>query len=214
MNRYKYCRTFHLPFSLGQTQDDKTLKDCSIFENEEVVITVKMDGENCTGYSDGYIHARSLDSQNHESRNWAKKYLTERLYELPDNWRICGENLYAKHSIEYDNLKSYFYLFSIWDDKNVCLSWEETETWANLLDIPMVDVLYSGIWDEKIAREIWQEKYNGCEMEGFVVRLANEFSYANFRKSVAKFVRANHVQSNQHWMKQRVTPNKIIWAEQ
>lgn len=205
----KYARTYHLPFSLGRTDDDKTLKDCSIFENKEVVITAKMDGENTTGYWDGYTHARSLDSRNHESRNWVKAFLAQRLHDLPENWRICGENLYAKHSIAYDNLKSYFYLFSIWNENNNCLSWEETETWANLLDIPTVDVIYSGVWNEKVAREIWQEKYKGCEMEGFVVRLASEFPYANFRKSVAKFVRANHVTSSNHWIKTAIRPNLL-----
>ena len=69
MQRNKYGRTFHLPFSLGQTDDDKTLKDCSMFEGKNVVATVKVDGENSTYYSDGYFHARSLDSKSHESRN-------------------------------------------------------------------------------------------------------------------------------------------------
>lgn len=36
-----------------------------------VVITEKMDGENTTLYRDG-LHARSLDSRHHPSRNWVK----------------------------------------------------------------------------------------------------------------------------------------------
>lgn len=45
--RVKYGRTFHLPFSLGRTFDDKVLKSVAHFEGEEVVVTTKKDGENC-----------------------------------------------------------------------------------------------------------------------------------------------------------------------
>lgn len=43
----KYGRTFHLPWSPGAHDDDKTLSDASQFEGKHVVITKKMDGENC-----------------------------------------------------------------------------------------------------------------------------------------------------------------------
>jgi len=43
----KYPKTFHLPWSLGLRSDDKRLKDLSRFINQEVVVTEKVDGENC-----------------------------------------------------------------------------------------------------------------------------------------------------------------------
>ncbi|MCK9429121.1 MAG: hypothetical protein M0R17_03800 [Candidatus Omnitrophica bacterium] len=43
----KYFRTYHLPYSPGTTNDDKKLVDDSDFVGKEVVITAKMDGENC-----------------------------------------------------------------------------------------------------------------------------------------------------------------------
>jgi hypothetical protein len=46
----KYPRTYHMPNSMG-TDDDKTLSDDSQFEDEDVVVTLKMDGENCLGPS-------------------------------------------------------------------------------------------------------------------------------------------------------------------
>jgi hypothetical protein len=210
----KYPRTFHLPFSAGRTDDDRALKDCSIFEGKEVVITVKMDGENTTGYFDGYIHARSLDSNNHPSRNWVKGYLSSILYELPKGWRVCGENLYAKHSIFYKNLGNYFHGFSIWNEKNECLPWAETEDWFKLLGIQPVAKLYQGVWDESIARSygtlIDENKYpDGKEVEGFVVRLADKFHYSQFSRSLAKFVRKNHVQTNKHWIKSSIVVNEL-----
>lgn len=205
----KYPRTFHAPFSLGRSDDDKVLKDYSGFEGREVVVTVKLDGESTSGYSDGYIHARSLDSNNHESRNYIKNLLNQKLYELPKGWRVCGENLYAKHSIHYNNLKSYFYMFSIWNDKNECLSWDETEEWAKLLDIQIVPVLYRGIWNESTVKGLYTEQYEGCECEGFVFRVSDKFSYSTFKKHVGKFVRESHIQTNQHWIKTRVVKNVL-----
>jgi hypothetical protein len=217
LNRYleyiKYPRTYHLPFSSGRTKDDRALADCSQFEGKDVVVTTKMDGENTTAYWDGYVHARSLDSQNHPSRNWVKNYLAARLHELPQGWRICGENLYAKHSIHYHNLPSYFLVFSIWDEQNQCLSWDNTLDWCEMLDLKVVPHLSRHQWDEAKVRSFGEEIDRGLkigdEVEGFVVRLASEFNYTNFRKSVAKFVRANHVQTNKHWIKTAIVKNEL-----
>jgi hypothetical protein len=206
----KYPRTFHLPFSQGRTDDDRALKGCSNFEGKEVVVTLKMDGENTTGYADGYIHARSLDSNNHPSRNWVKNFLPAKLYELPKDWRMCGENLYAKHSIHYTGLGTYFYLFSIWDERNNCLSWDDTVEWSKLLDLTTVPVIFSGKFDETKIRALgeWVE-HNKETVEGFVIRVADKFSYSQFSKSVAKFVRKNHVQTNKHWIKQSISVNGL-----
>jgi hypothetical protein len=211
----KYARTYHLPFSLGKTEDDKTLKDCSQFKGKEIVATIKMDGENTTGYYDSYIHARSTDSENHPSRNWVKNYLSGVLYNLPLGWRICGENLYAKHAIHYKSLSSYFSLFSVWNATNNCLSWAETEEWAALLGLETVPVIYKGVWNrDEILRAFLEYKHKQIHqwresVEGFVVRLADSFSYGNFRRSVAKYVRENHVIENQHWIRGPMVKNEL-----
>lgn len=129
---WKYPRTAHLPWSEGKTSDDKTLKDCSQFEGKRVIVTEKMDGENTSIYKD-YIHARSIDGRDHWSRSWVKNLQAKIGYEIPDQWRLCGENLYAKHSIGYKDLSSYFALFSIWNENNECLSWDETKEYADTL---------------------------------------------------------------------------------
>lgn len=46
-NYIKYPRTYHLPWSPGTTKDDRIMKDIDTLLNNEVVITLKMDGENC-----------------------------------------------------------------------------------------------------------------------------------------------------------------------
>jgi hypothetical protein len=116
--------------------------------------------------------------------------------------------VYAKHSIFYDKLSSYFYIFAIYDDNNFCLSWDDTEFWAEELKIPTVPVLYRGIWDEdKVKSLIKTESAFGKEKEGFVVRLESGFSYENH--SVRKFVRKNHVQTSNHWMNEEIIKNKL-----
>jgi len=199
----KYPKTFHLPWTKTVTKDDKILKSVKHFEGKRVVVTIKMDGENNTLYRD-YFHARSLDSNNHPSRNWVKRFHSEFSFEIPEGWRICGEDLFATHSISYDNLCSYFYGFSIWNEKNFCLSWEETLEWFDLFKIIPVEVLYDGIWNEELIRNI-----DYGNQEGYVVRTFDSFHYDDFKMNVAKCVRANHVQTDNHWMSAEIVPNKL-----
>jgi hypothetical protein len=204
---FKYPRTPHLPWSEGATSDDKILKSVAQFEGKQVIITEKMDGENTTLYND-HLHARSLDSKHHPSRNWIKQMHAAIANDIPEGYRICGENLYAKHSITYDKLKTYFYVFSVWDNKNNCLSWDETKEWCDLLGLTLVPTLYEGEWNEKMINGKQPFKFDH-EAEGYVVRNANSFSYADFTKNIAKYVRKNHVQTDKHWMEIEVVPNKL-----
>ena len=209
-DRVKYPRTCHVPFSPGKSEDDLLLSDLSAFEGEIVVVTEKMDGENTTLYRTG-LHARSIDSGNagHPSRNWVKQFHAKIAMNIPDNWRICGENLFAKHSIYYPDLASYFYGFSVWNDQNRCLSWPETTEWFDLLGIVSVPVLYHGPFDIKIMKTLHSPVRNGRESEGWVLRKEGSFDYENFSESVAKFVRREHVMTNDHWTHSKIEPNKL-----
>lgn len=204
-NRFKYPRTPHLPWSCGPSDDDKILPHTQHFEGREVVVTEKMDGENTTLYAD-YIHARSLNSRPHPSREWVKRLHAQIAFSIPNGWRLCGENLYARHSIAYENLASYFYLFSIWDDKNYCLSWQETLEWVELLQLSTPPVIYRGLWDEKLISRL---PINVNKCEGYVVRCIQAFSYEAFGENVAKWVRQGHVSTDKHWMHRVVIPNRL-----
>ena len=160
---------------------------------------------NCTMMKD-YCYARSLDSNNHPSRNWLKGLWGNIRYDIPENWRICGENLYAKHSIGYNDLDTYFEVFNIWNESNVCLSWDDTVEWCELLGLKTVPVLYRGVFDIDILKNI---KLNTNKQEGFVVRLSKSFRYGEFNSCVAKWVRAGHVQTDEHWSSQEIVKNKL-----
>jgi hypothetical protein len=199
-DKVKYPRTHHLPWSPGVNNDDRVLNSLSSFIDKRVIVTEKMDGENTTCYSDGYIHARSVDGRSHYSRDWVKNFWNKISYELPEGWRVCGENLFAAHSIFYDNLDTYFMGFSIWNENNHCLSWDDTLEWFDLLDIKSVPILYDGIFDEAAIKSLYDEVKDYETREGYVLRLAEDFSYSDFRKSVGKFVRKDHVRTTKHWM--------------
>lgn len=210
MQLVKYPRTYHLPWSPGATEDDKILHDLSAFEGQEIVITEKMDGENTTIYPDGYAHARSLDSGRHPSRSWVKSIASKIASDLADlhkkEWRITGENLYAKHSIHYKNLKSYFYMFGFWE-ADFCLEWDYTEMIAEDHNIALVPVLYQGPYDELLVRALGNTMRE--DQEGFVMRLARNIHMTDWNYSVAKWVREDHIQTDEHWLNQPIVKNVL-----
>jgi hypothetical protein len=207
LQRFKYPRTYHLPWSPGATKDDRIMAEVPWDGFTPVVITEKMDGENTTMYRD-YIHARSLENSYHVSRNWVKNLHGQIAHEIPEGWRFCGENLQAKHSISYCYLPSYFMLFSVWDEHNRCLSWAETCMWAQLLDLSMVPVLWQGRWEDAPLKYLTDYAVEGSE--GYVIRIEDAFDYKDFRTSLGKYVRAGHVdETRHHWKHTQMIENTL-----
>lgn len=213
----KFPRTFHMPFSPGATSDDKILKSLDHFIGLEVVVTEKVDGENTT-FTRTRTHARSVDSANHWSRAPMKKLHSELCWKLQqpqfsEIHRICGENAYATHSISYTGLPSYFMCFSVWDHENNCMSWDDTQLICEELGLSTVPVLARGVYigDGKISTACETETVRitdlvkvsllgGESCEGVVIRVADSFHYNEYATKVAKWVRAGHVQTDEHWM--------------
>ncbi len=204
----KYPSTPHLPSSRTRSGDDSSLSDTAHLRGLDVLISEKLDGENATLYRHHY-HARSLDSRHHPSRDWIKSFWAARRHDIPEHLRICGENLYARHSIAYEGLKSYFYGFSAWDnDANLCLPWAETLDWFDLLGIVPVPILYTGPYDDKVVERLISG-LDAARQEGLVVRNAAGFAFADFNRNVAKWVRPRHVQTDIHWMHAEIVPNGL-----
>ena len=199
MKRFKYQRTKHLSYSEKLSDDDKVLSNEDIFKNKNVVVSIKEDGENTSIYDDT-SHARSLNSSNDsEDRNWIELFRMLKIHKkIPDGYRLCGENLFYKHTIKYEGLKSYFHLFSIWDN-DVCLSWRDTMKLANELQIQTVPIIYQGVYDKDIIKNKFDEYNKGVPSEGFVVRLEDSFNIEDFGVSIAKYVSKSFVIPNQHW---------------
>lgn len=230
----KYSKTPHFPWSKGRHWDDIGIGSIP-FVGKNVVVTEKMDGE-CTSIYSDHFHARSLDSRMHISRGEIAQLQMTIGMDIPEGMRICGENVFAKHSIFYPFKKGevpyHFLVFGIYRD-DVCLSWKETVEWCELFGLKHVPVLYEGIWDEKKVKACYTgvSFYRGWEenpalnsdfitaeeikkipltiaaQEGYVVRTTDSFPEKDFQNNVAKFVRKNHIKTSDHWMSEAIVRN-------
>ena len=207
-NRTKYPRTFHFLWSPGLQNDDRMLPEGSTaaWEGTQVVITEKCDGEGSTFYCDG-LHARSMEFEPHPSRTFIKAIHAQIAHDIPENFRICGENLTAVHSLRYQNLPSYFLVFNIWDGLT-CLSWSDTIEWTELLGLHTVPVLYKGAYSDVMCQELCLS-LDPDTQEGLVVRPARAFHLNEFPYVMGKWVRKKHVQTDEHWMQKPVEFNGL-----
>lgn len=226
IQRVKYPRSYNFPWSGSDSSDDVWWDDCALFEGKEVVVTEKMDGECTTIYPDGHVHARSIDTNHHPSRSWIKAMAAQFAADIPVGHRICGENVFAFHSIFYTELPSYFLVYGIYKGEE-CLPWADVEEICEILGLHTVPVIYRGLWDEKLIRAKWTGEgafptfgttsemptfpadFTPTDAEGYVARLAEGFNYGDFRHCCAKYVRENHVTTSQQWMLRPVVQNLL-----
>lgn len=227
-NWKRFPHTFHLPWSGTVSKEDKRLDNVDHFIGKEVIVTEKLDGESTTIYTNG-LHARSPNYTYHSSRAWVKALQAMIGPQITDDMRICGENMYAKHSIYYDRLSTYFYTFAIFE-KGICLAWNDMIELCEYFQYSLktsnkflgeqyqtfhlqtAPVLYRGIWDEEAVMGCYTGKSAyGNEQEGYVVRLASEFSENEYDVNVAKFVKEGFIAGDaEHWSKGQVVPNKLL----
>jgi hypothetical protein len=210
MSSTKYNRTYHFPFSEGATNDDKIQHDWQGILSHEIVITEKLDGENtCLKANGVYARSHAAPTQSPWSKNMQQIWV--QVHNDLGNLEIFGENLYGIHSIEYERLPAYFFIFAI-RDEGYWLSWDEVIFYAKLLDLPTVPVVARDYFTETtlkqhIAGNIATGSAFGSHCEGYVCRTAKGFENELFPYHVLKYVRANHVQTDQHWTRnwQRAT---------
>ncbi|WP_245462717.1 RNA ligase family protein [Rhizobium leguminosarum] len=172
----------------------------------DLVVTEKMDGENTTIHSGG-SHARSPDSRYHPSRDWLKAFAAGISPQLSDEERIIGENLYARHSIAYQALPSYFLGFA-WIVGDEVQSWDMTLARFEELSIQPVPTIYRGPYRPGLFDDL-AKTLDVNKQEGFVARTAGAFAETAMPDCVGKYVREGHVQTETHWMKAELIPNRL-----
>ncbi len=213
----KYPRTPHLPQSPGGTVDDKRLLDLSVLYHRPLIATEKLDGSNVCLQRDACFARSHAQAPTHPSFDMFKARHARVQSRIPEYLQIFGEWLYAKHSIHYTALTSYFMLFGVRDTAKMrWASWAEVELWAEELGVPTAPVLFRA--DPSVSLEALIRKFGtdgdpvskmGGEREGFVVRWADEFADEDFERAVAKFVRADHVQTPYHWKTTELIRNRM-----
>jgi hypothetical protein len=100
--------------------------------------------------------------------------------------------------------------------KDLWLSYSDTVKRAEELGLSVVPLLYQGqVLSERELKALSQILMNrlsvyGGPREGLVIRHSEAFSDEKFHTSVAKQIRDNHVQTDDHWMHQPIIPQNFL----
>lgn len=215
-------------------RDDTGLTSVESFLDIPLVVSIKMDGSNAmlVADTDEPVRARNGRDAEHESFDQLKQeYWDRTVYEnLPDHLQVFGENMYAKHSIHYGcdgccdernqgpPVDDVFLVFGVYDTRyDLWLSWPETEQIAEQIGFSTVPT----IWDSNNAKQIADESEFRQTLtalaedtvlsghEGIIVRSMHPFHYGQFTQKLGKYVRPNHVQTDEHWSHGDAPDNQI-----
>jgi hypothetical protein len=196
------------------------MADVSSLLDVPLVITEKCDGSNLT-YTRTAVFSRSHSGPpGHPSFDLAKATHARIAHELSLGLSLFCEYCYAVHSITYDALPDYSLVFGARDDREGrWWDWDMVVAQAADLGLPTVPELYRG--QVSTVRELEaltlslaaQPSVFGGPREGVVVRHAGEFRDADFQRSLAKWVRSDHVTTDEHWMHQSIRPQRLAKTE-
>lgn len=198
----KFPKIPHLPWSCSVTKDDRLMTPDQVVENFEgktLVYMEKLDGEN-TCMSSDQIRARSVSGA--YGRPWQvtmqKRWEAIR-NDIPEGFTIYGENMTGVHSVEYDNLTDFFYVFGMTDGSEY-LSFEEVGGYAAELGLKVAPTIKIGPLEELSMPETSEF---GPVCEGYVVRNSESFQVPDeWEQNIGKCVREGHVQpESEHWTK-------------
>jgi len=174
-----------------------------------IIITEKMDGSNCS-LTNKKVAARNGFDAPHISFDYIKSMHSQVSEKIPEDIVVFGEWLYAKHSIHYKELSGYFQVFAVYQNGH-WLSWNDVEKISGEIGFPVVSHSLPVTFHDtrELIEYITQYSENVIKNggEGTVTRIAGGFS--DFKGSVAKYVRKNHVQTSEHWSKQKLVRNKL-----
>jgi hypothetical protein len=229
----KYPHTPYLPFS--PNSDEKDVEESGYMSignllNKPLYFSVKMDGSNVVLTRD-YVAARNGHDAIHKSYDMLKSIHAQIKHDVPEDLMIFGEWLYAKHSIHYTdklrlhnplqifgmyNKKTHMWL-SIPDMNSICAQFIKK---YNVFYAPYTPNEYSYISTLANTKVYTTEKELKSEIirmgnrvikeghEGIVVRNLYAFHHAKWGENIAKYVRANHVQTDEHWSLQPIVRNE------
>jgi hypothetical protein len=215
MQSGKYGRTYHYPFSPGTTSDDRINYDywSDLQQIKTVVHTEKLDGEN-NCLSRWGVFARSHAAPTTSPWTATLREFWQRVKHDLGDLEIFLENLYAVHSIRYQQLEQHFYVFAV-REHDRWLSWEEVQFYAAMLDLPTVPQIaiestpgHQVLFEQKIMDMVGTagafdpvDTVTGkpCTLEGIVSRNAAAFHRDAFAHNVFKWVRKGHVKTDEHW---------------
>jgi hypothetical protein len=204
-------------FSPGCTKDDKRIESTDFLLFSPIMVTEKMDGSNVCLENEAVFARTHAGRPRHQSFSALKAMHACIRSRIPAGVQIFGEWLWAQHTISYNRLPAYFMVFGVCDLRK-CLwaSWAEVEQWADLVGCPTVPVLERNVivYSDKelqklVERHALGASHVGETREGVVVRRQCDMPDSMFPHYVAKWVREDHVQTDEHWKDRKPVRNRI-----
>jgi hypothetical protein len=192
------------------------MTDVSPLVGPELVITEKCDGSNLT-YTSSAVFSRSHSGPpSHGSFDFAKATHGRLRHLISEGISVFCEYCFAVHSIEYAALPSTSLVFGVRDDSSgLWWEWDMVAAQAADLGLPTVPVLFRGAVVSAAELEALTTSLAarpsafGGQREGVVVRLAGSFADARFAQSLGKWVRRDHVTTDEHWMHQSIKAQRV-----
>ncbi len=215
----KYPHTPYLGFS--PSADVHDVSDSGYFNLESflgkpLMVTTKMDGSNAL-LTHSIVAARNGSIAAHKSFDMLKAMHSKLAHLIPEDVQVFGEWLYAKHSIHYSGalaLPSLFQVFAIYQrSTQMWLGWIVIKAWSTKLGFPTVSIVKTVEESNpqrlthvltRLGNDVIKEGH-----EGIVIRSIYPFHYGQFSSNIAKYVRPNHVTTDDHWSMQPIVKNEV-----
>lgn len=219
----KFPRTRHVQNLGAATRDDLIMDKSEVAEflNRPIYVEEKIDGANM-GFSikDGNIIAQNRSHYVNSSYHPQFKYLDKWIYShTADLWQILesetrilyGEWVYAKHSINYQDLPDWFVAFDLYDRvEEKFWSRKRLEKHLEGTSIKLIPLVADGETfkkpEELRALTERQSYFNDSPVEGVYLRICDD----NWLIQRGKIVRHDFVAGiTGHWLKAELIPNRI-----
>lgn len=106
-------------------------------------------------------------------------------------------------------MSDFFFVFGILNNGK-WLSWVDTKKRARELGLKLAPLLFEGQAStvkelESLTNRLAMQKSSfGGDREGLVIRVSESFLNDNFSSSIGKWVRKDHIQSDEHWKNQEI----------
>jgi hypothetical protein len=212
----KFPRIRHLPWSPGVSKDD-LVGDSFFFLDSPIACTIseKMDGSNVALTRDAVFARTHAHPPTHSSFNALKALHASIRHCIPEGFTVFAEWCWAVHSLVYEKLPNPpLFLIGVRSEVASWSSQLEPGTWldvprckelAEQIGIPHVPIIWQGSLIaprgtmDGIERVLKYPPAYGPEREGFVIRYSGTIRDADWDKLVAKWVRAGHVTTDEHW---------------
>jgi protein-tyrosine phosphatase/adenylate kinase family enzyme len=222
----KFPRTKHLLNLGAATRDDLIMdkREQQQFLDKEIYIEEKIDGANFgISIKDGTLVCQNrshyVDSKYHSQFKDLDKWLFGNqtdLYQIltddfgsTDTFILFGEWVYAKHSIGYTKLPSYFVAFDLFNKKTgMFISRDFLEKKLFDTKIPIINLISKTTINkvDDLKKFIGASAYYDGPMEGIYIRICED-SHTTQR---GKVVRTNFLSSDNHWSKNILVKNIIL----